>query len=128
MKTTKSICPKSWEQTRSLERRVGSSSQAESVRTWLSLSQEEGGSFKIRTAGLKVCTCSQRGKKARDPHWGDGKKSCAIFGMENKSGLAGNNVASLWRTKPRPCPETQSYHDLPSMCLGSQDPERSLAH
>ena len=63
MKTTESICPKSWEQTLSLERRVGSSSQAESVRTWLSLSQEEGGSFKIRTAGLKVCTCSQRGKK-----------------------------------------------------------------
>lgn len=63
MKTTKSICPKSWEQTLLLERRVGSSSQAESVRTWLSLSQEEGGSFKIRTAGLKVCTCSQRGKK-----------------------------------------------------------------
>ena len=63
MKTTESICPKSWEQTLSLERTVGSSSQAESVRTWLSLSQEEGGSFKIRTAGLKVCTCSQRGKK-----------------------------------------------------------------
>lgn len=63
MKTTESICPKSWDQTLSLERRVGSSSQAESVRTWLSLSQEEEGSFKIRTAGLKLCTCSQRGKK-----------------------------------------------------------------
>lgn len=81
----------------------------------------------MSTAGLKVCTCSQR-EKPRDPHWGDGKKSCAIFGMENKSGLARSNVVSLWRIKSRPCPDTQSYHDLVSMCLDSQDTAVSLAH
>jgi len=58
-------------------------------------------------------------------HWEGGKKNCAMFRMENQSELAGENVASLWRMKYRPCLTFKATRTCPPSV---QDPATALAH
>ena len=92
MKTIESMCHKSQEQTLVVREKSGLFRLVccGGLRAW-----EHS---RVQVDG-KDCTCSQR-EKPRFPYsLGDRKKSCPIFGMENKSGLDRNNVASLWRKK-----------------------------
>lgn len=88
-------------------------------------SKSRGAASKRTLRAWRRALGPEREKSGFLSHWGDGKRSCPIFELENKSEPARNNVTSPQGIKSRPWSDIKSTTTHPP---GSQDPPTSLAH